>query len=90
MNELFRYYNLDEAIDRALLIRTLVVLRDDLKIEFSIEGDILEISDIELEEHEVDSLLDLLDDNDIFPHLEIDEDDEDYEDFYDSDYDLDY
>lgn len=82
INELFNYYTLDEAIDRELVVNTLKKLKSEAKIELSFDGDIFKIKDIDLEESEIDDLLDLFDSNDIFPYQDIEDEDEDYSDFY--------
>lgn len=82
MSELFTYYTLDEVIDRTLIVNTLKKLKSEAKIELSIDGDIFKIKDIELEESEIDDLLDLFDSNDVFPYHDIDDEDDDYSDFY--------
>lgn len=86
MEELFTYYTLDEVIDRDLVVDTLKSLKRESKIELSFEGDIFKIKDIDLEESEIEELLDLFDENDVFPYHERDDEDEDYfDDFYDED-----
>ena len=83
--ELFNYYSLDECIDKKLVIGKLKSLRNDGKIDYVIEHDIVNISDIDLEESDIEELTDLFDKNDIFPYL--DHDDEDSEGEDESDYD---
>ena len=84
--ELFKFYSLDECFDLKNVKRKLEQLEDDGKIEYSIEGDILKIKDIDLDELEITNLTGLLDNNDIFPYPDYDEesgDDFDGDDFYD-------
>lgn len=77
------YYSLDECIDRKLVISRLDDLKDEGKIEYSIDIDILEIEDIDLSESEVDELDDFLYDMDVIPYLEReDEDEDDFDEFY--------
>lgn len=86
MEELFTYYTLDEVIDRDLVVDTLKSLKRESKIELSFEGDVFKIKDIDLEESEIEELLDLFDENDVFPYHERDDEDEDYfDDFYEED-----
>ncbi len=80
--ELFNYYNLDECVNKKLVISELKSLRADGKIEYHIDGDILKIEDIDLDEDDIDELTELLDSNDVFPHLDYEEDSDDN---YDSD-----
>lgn len=77
------YYSLDECIDRKSVIFRLDDLKDEGKIEYSIDIDILEIEDIDLSEKEVDELDDFLYDMDVIPYLEReDEDEDDFDEFY--------
>lgn len=77
--ELKTWYNLDECIDRKLVTTNLKELKDEGKIEFSIDRDILKIEDIDLDEAEIEDLLDLFDENDVFEELEyLDEDDDEW------------
>jgi hypothetical protein len=68
--ELFEYYNLDECIDRKLVLSKLNELKEEGKIEYDLNGDILKIEDIDLDETEVDELADLLEENDVFEDLD--------------------
>lgn len=68
--ELFEYYNLDECIDRKLVLSKLNELKEDGKIEYDLNGDILKIEDIDLDETEIDELADLLEENDVFEDLD--------------------
>ena len=77
--ELFEYYNLDECIDRKGVLSKLKSLKNEGKIEYDLNGDILKIEDIDLDETEVDELANLLEENDVFEDLEQGEDDWDDE-----------
>jgi hypothetical protein len=68
--ELFEYYNLDECIDRKLVLSKLNELKEEGKIEYDLNGDILKIEDIDLDETEIDELADLLEENDVFEDLD--------------------
>lgn len=76
--KLFKYYSLDEAYgSRDIIIERLEELESRIKIKFEIEdNEILIIEDIELEDIEVEELLSFFEDNDVYPYLER-EDDED-------------
>jgi hypothetical protein len=74
--ELFEYYNLDECIDRKLVLSKLNELKDEGKIEYDLNGDILKIEDIDLDESEIDELAELLEENDVFEDLDRDSDDD--------------
>lgn len=74
--ELDGYWNMDETIDRKGVLDTLKTFKKDGKIEYSVDGEILKIQDIDLTEDEIEEILDLFDDNDVFENLEYGEDDE--------------
>ena len=80
---LFNYYSLDEAVNKKEIISVLKGLKKEGKIDYELEVDIFRIEDIDLDDDELSELLDLFDENDVFPYLE--RDDEDYEDdsYYD-------
>lgn len=82
--ELDKYYSLDEAVDRVDVLSELKKLKKEGKIDYQLDGDILSIKDLDLDDSEIEDLLDLFDDNDVFPYLDK-EDDSDYDDD-DSDY----
>lgn len=75
--EMFNYYTLDECIDKSSVFEKLDLLKDDGKIIYSVEGEILELKDIDLEEFDIEDLQELFEENDVFPYLDRDEDDED-------------
>jgi hypothetical protein len=66
MNELCSNYNLDECIDQKLITTKLKQLEKDGKIDFKVSGDILKIEDIDLEDNDIDTLIKLFEDNDVF------------------------
>ena len=67
-------------------------LKKEGKIEYDLNGDILRIEDIDLEESEIDDLLDLFDSNDVFEELDYGDDDWDGDDegWGDNDFDEEY
>jgi hypothetical protein len=87
MEELFNYYSLDEAVNKDLVINKLKTLKRDCKIELNFDGDIFKIKDIDLEESEIDELIQLFEENDVFPYYdrEDDEDDDMWDNYYDED-----
>lgn len=87
--ELHNYYSLDEAIDRKTVLKRLKQLQKESKIEFELDGEVFKIEDLDLEEEEIEELIELFDENDVFPYLDRDEDD-DYDDFGYDDYDEEY
>ena len=66
MNELGTVWNLDECIDQKLINTKLKQLEKEGKIKFSISEDILKIEDIDLEDNEIETLITLFEDNDVF------------------------
>jgi hypothetical protein len=90
--ELHNYYSLDEVVDRDIIIGTLKKLKRDGKIDFYIESDNIEyffIEELDIEDHELEDLLNLFDENDVYPYYDkdIDDDsDDDYLDQWDDDY----
>ena len=78
------YYSLDECRTREDVIEMLDRLKKMGKLDYTIDpDDILEIEDIELDDEEMDELESFLDDNDVIPYYDRDEDeDDDYGDFY--------
>lgn len=89
--ELFNYYSLDECPERKVIKKRLTQLEDEGKIEFDIDGDILKITDLDLDEDEVAELVEMFDKYDVFSYpdyeegLDNDEDDY-YDDFNEEDY----
>ena len=87
--ELFNFYSLDECLEQKLVKKKLNQLEEDGKIEFSIDGDILKIQDLDLDEEELSDLIKMFDNNDIFTYpdyqegFEDDDDDFGYDDFDD-------
>lgn len=86
---IFKYYSLDETKDKDKVLDRLDVLEEEGKIELILEGDIIEIDDIDLDIVETKNLIKFFDDNDVFPYLEREEDDSD-EDLFDEDFYDDY
>ena len=76
--ELYDYYNLDECIDRKKIISTLKKLKKEGKIDYSLDGEVLRLEDIDLEEGEIEYLSELFDENDVFPNTDRDDEDDDY------------
>jgi hypothetical protein len=86
---IFKYYSLDEVKNKEKVLNKLDTLEEEGKIEFFLDGDIIEIDDIDLDIVETKNLIKLLDDNDVFPYLDReDEDSGSYfdEDFFEDDY----
>lgn len=87
MSKLFNYYSFDECSDEHILFERLDELVSQDKIEYSEQDKyLIKIKDIELDDDEVQDLCEFLDDNNVYPYLGYEEDDDDYS---DDDYDLD-
>jgi hypothetical protein len=81
--ELFNFYSLDECLDLKKVKKRLTQLEREGKIEYSHDSDILKIQDLDLDEDEISEVLDLFEDNDIFPYPDYQEDGDDYDDYDD-------
>jgi hypothetical protein len=71
--ELFNYYSLDECPERKVIKKRLTQLEEEGKIDFDIDGDILKISDLDLDEDEVTELVEMFDKYDVFPYPDYEE-----------------
>jgi hypothetical protein len=80
--ELFNYYSMDECPERKVIKKRLTQLEEEGKIEFDIDGDILKIKDIDLDEDEVAELVEMFDKYDVFAYPDYEEGLEDDEDDY--------
>jgi hypothetical protein len=85
--ELFNYYSLDECPERKVIKKRLTQLEEEGKIEFDIDGDILKITDLDLDEDEVAELVEMFDKYDVFSYPDyeegIDDEEDDYYDGFD-------
>ena len=72
-----------ECSDRKFVIKELKDLKDEGKIEFSIDGDILKIADIDLDDYEIKDLAKMLDTNDVFVDTDYDDVNDDFDDLED-------
>lgn len=83
--ELCEYYNLDECVDLKSVLNTLKVFKKDGKIDFSVDGEILKIDDLDLDESEISKIINIFEKNDIFENLDYEDDDEDWSDWSEDD-----
>lgn len=81
--ELFSYYSMCECLDRKFVIKELRDLKDEGKVEFSVDGDILKIADIDLDDYEIKDLAKMLDANDVFVDTDYEDDNDDFDDLED-------
>lgn len=85
--KLSNYYNLVECIDRKGVISILKKFKKEGKISYALDGDELNVEDLDLDEDDIDYLCDFFDKNDVFPNLDKEDDDlDDYDDDF-GDYD---
>jgi hypothetical protein len=75
MEELNKYYSLDEVRNRGKIIKRLSKYEDDGKIEFTIDGDLLTLEDLNLDINEINDLRKFLEANDAFVDLDLEDDD---------------
>ena len=54
--ELYDYYNLCECVDRKKVINVLKKFKKEGKIDYSLDGEILNLEDLDLDESDVDYL----------------------------------
>jgi hypothetical protein len=86
--ELFNYYSLDECPERKVIKKRLTQLEDEGKIDFNLDGDILKITDLDLDEDEVSELVEMFDKYDVFPYPDYEEGlEDDDDDFYNDGFD---
>ena len=82
--ELFNYYSLDECPERKVIKKRLTQLEDEGKIDFNLDGDILKITDLDLDEDEVAELVEMFDKYDVFAYPDYEEGlDDEEDDYYD-------
>lgn len=87
--ELYDYYNLCECIDRKKVISVLKKFKKEGKIDYSLDGEILNVEDLDLDESDVEYLSELFEENDVFAETDREDDDDDFYDDY-GDFDDDY
>ena len=85
--ELNNWWSMDECSDRKLVTSILRKLKKEGKINYSLSVDDLEIEDLDLDESEIDYLLEIFEENDVFPNIDKEDDYDDYDDFEDEDLD---
>jgi len=87
--ELFNYYSLDECPERKVIKKRLSQLEEAGTIEFEIDGDVLKLTDLDLDESEVEELIEMFDKYDVFPYPDYEEglENDDDDDYYDGGFD---
>ena len=87
--KLFNYYSLDECVDRKGVIAKIKRFVKEGKLSYELDKttDVFHIEDLDLEEEDVEELVELFDNNDVFPYLDYEDDDDNedggYDDYYD-------
>lgn len=84
---LYSYYSLDEVINKNEVLSVLNKFQKEGKIKYNLEGDIIYIKDLDLDELEIEQIIEIFDINDVFPYLERSNDEDDEDDPFDSLYD---
>lgn len=91
-SNLFTYYSLSECTTQKKVFQKLDLLVENGKIEYNDHDlDVIKITDIDLDESELEDLVSFLDDNNVMGDLSIeDNDDDDFfnDNFTDDDYDF--
>lgn len=77
--KLFNYYIIDECLDVKSILKELDIFKSEGKIEYDLDlsTDVFKIEDLDLEDKDVCRLIELFEDNDIYPYLDKDDDDDD-------------
>ena len=92
--KLYTYYSIDECKDTKRIKKELNVFDKQGKLEYEIDrvNGILKIDDIDLEDNDIEYLIDLFERCEVYPNLDMDDDDEEGDDYgyYDRDEDDDY
>lgn len=86
--KLYNYYSLDECVDRKKVTTALKKYVKEGKIEYDLDKstDVFQLDDLDLEEEDIDFLVNLFDENDVFPYLDKDDDQDDDDDYGYNDY----
>ena len=92
---LYTYYSIDECNNTKRLKKELNIYDHQGKIEYDFDrvNSILKIEDLDLEDNDVEYLIELFEDLEVYPNLDMDGDDGDDDDnygYYDRDDDDDY
>jgi hypothetical protein len=70
-----------------MVIDILKKLKSEGKINYEIEGDVFRIEDLDLDDTEIENIINIFEENDVFVYLDRHDDDDDYDDDYDIYYD---
>lgn len=77
--KLYNYYSIDECNDTKRLKKELNIYDHQGKIEYDFDrvNSLLKIEDLDLDDNDIEYLIELFDDLEVYPNTDIDEDDED-------------
>lgn len=81
--KLYTYYSIDECKDTKRIKKELNVFDREGKIEYEIDRitSVLKIEDIDLEDADIEYLVELFEDLEVYPNMDLEEDDEDGDDY---------
>lgn len=81
--KLYTYYSIDECKDTKRIKKELNVFDREGKIEYEIDrvNSILKIEDIDLEDDDIEYLLDLFENLEVYPNIDMEDDEDDDEDY---------
>lgn len=86
--KLYNYYSIDECNDTKRLKKELNIYDHQGKIEYDFDrvNSLLKIEDLDLDDNDIEYLIELFDDLEVYPNTDMDdEDDEDDLGYYDED-----
>ena len=90
---LYKYYSIDECKDTKKVKKELNVFDREGKIEYEIDrvSGVLKIEDIDLEDGDIEYLVELFEDLEVYPNIDLEEEEDDRDDYgyYDEDEDED-
>jgi hypothetical protein len=77
--KLYNYYSIDECNDTKRLKKELNIYDHQGKIEYDFDrvNSLLKIEDLDLDDNDIEYLIELFDDLEVYPNTDMDEDDED-------------
>lgn len=79
MENKFNYFSLDECINQDLIFDKLDKLKDDGKISYSVDSEIVKLEDLDLEDIDIKELEQLFYNNDVYPYIDLDDEDDDFD-----------
>ena len=77
--KLYNYYNIDECNDTKRLKKELNIYDHQGKIEYDFDrvNSLLKIEDLDLDDNDIEYLIELFDDLEVYPNTDMDDEDED-------------